>query len=299
MLEQPGATVPLTRHYEVLEAAADALGDRLMGARMTESWQVEDFEELGFLLYTSATLGDALSALLRFRALWTTAETLTLEVRGATTRLEWWPCGPSRRAHAICGQLYAADTILGSGKLLGEPLAVERIDLPGESLDPPARCALEAMLGAPVRSGAEAAVIHLATAQLALPLPSADAKLAEFFARQVSAQARLRDHAQTSATRLKQYLHLRLSDAPSLEDASQALAMSPRTLQRALAAEETSFRQALDEVRSAEATRLIERGVALEEAARLLGFGEERALWRAFQRWYGMSPARWRSGRRD
>jgi AraC-like DNA-binding protein len=297
MLEERGASVPLLGLYGVLEEAQQALGDPLLGAQITQAWQVEDFEELGFLFYTSETLGDVLRVLMRFRALWSAGEELALSVRGATTELTWWPYGAPRAAHAIGAQLYATDMIQGCAKLLGQPLEITRVELMGAPLEPGAHAALEQMLGAPIRYGFDAATIALPTAQLARRMPSADPMLAEFFMRQVSAQAARLEVDGAVVPRLKALLRERLEGAPGLEEAARALAMSPRSLQRALAEEGSSFRRALDEVRRDEAARLIERGVALETAATRLGFGEERALWRAFQRWYGTTPAQWRRER--
>jgi AraC-like DNA-binding protein len=78
---------------------------------------------------------------------------------------------------------------------------------------------------------------------------------------------------------------------------AHSLAMSPRSLQRRLAAEGTSARELLDEARLAHARELLrDRGLSIEEIAELLGYATERSFRRAFERWTGLSPAQ---ARRD
>ena len=72
---------------------------------------------------------------------------------------------------------------------------------------------------------------------------------------------------------------------PTLGRVARRLGVSARTLQRRLHECGTSFRGVVDEVRSAEAARLRERGERVGTIAELLGFSEESALRRAFRRW--------------
>jgi AraC-like DNA-binding protein len=74
------------------------------------------------------------------------------------------------------------------------------------------------------------------------------------------------------------------------------MALSPRTLQRRLQAEGSSFADVLDHTRKAIADAYVrDPQVALTEVAYLLGFSEPSAFSRAFQRWYGMPPSRYRA----
>lgn len=72
---------------------------------------------------------------------------------------------------------------------------------------------------------------------------------------------------------------------PTLLRVARLLGVSARTLQRRLHDQGTSFRAVVDEVRSTEAARLLERGERASTIAELLGFSEESAFRRAFRRW--------------
>ena len=71
--------------------------------------------------------------------------------------------------------------------------------------------------------------------------------------------------------------------------------MSPRTLQRRLGAEGTTFDVLLDGVRSSRALALIDTGAALSEVAFALGYSEPSAFHRAFRRWTSTTPRKWRA----
>jgi AraC-like DNA-binding protein len=83
--------------------------------------------------------------------------------------------------------------------------------------------------------------------------------------------------------------------APSLPSVARRLGMSARSLQRHLERERTSFAQAVDHVRRERAeAALLAPDVAIGEVSWLLGFSDQSAFARAFRRWTGQSPARWR-----
>jgi AraC-like DNA-binding protein len=86
----------------------------------------------------------------------------------------------------------------------------------------------------------------------------------------------------------------------SIEAAARALAMSPRTLQRRLSEEGTSFDTLREEMRKQTAeTFLADRTLSVGEVAFLLGFSEPAAFHRAFKRWHNTTPEAFRKQRRN
>ena len=68
-----------------------------------------------------------------------------------------------------------------------------------------------------------------------------------------------------------------------------------RTLHRRLKAHGTSFRQLVDDGRFTIALQMLESSSAsLRQIAAALDYADVRAFNRAFKRWSGTSPARWR-----
>jgi AraC-like DNA-binding protein len=71
----------------------------------------------------------------------------------------------------------------------------------------------------------------------------------------------------------------------SLEDVARAMRMSPRTLQRRLQREGTSFQELIDARRRELAVELQRLGIPAKEAAFRLGFQDPSAFSRARRRW--------------
>lgn len=77
---------------------------------------------------------------------------------------------------------------------------------------------------------------------------------------------------------------------------ASTLNMTPRTLQRHLTAEGSSFQALLDEVRREMATDLLQQtALPVSEIAMRLGFAEIRSFHRRFKQWTGMTPGVFRN----
>jgi AraC-like DNA-binding protein len=82
---------------------------------------------------------------------------------------------------------------------------------------------------------------------------------------------------------------------PSIELIGERLHMSPRTVQRRLHEEGTSFKGLADDVRRSLAeSYVLERELSLSEVSFRLGFANVNAFHRAFRRWTGKTPALYR-----
>lgn len=78
---------------------------------------------------------------------------------------------------------------------------------------------------------------------------------------------------------------------PTMASISRLFTIHPRTLQRRLSAEGTSFAVILDEVRREAAHRyLTTTDLPVGQIALMVGFGEQSSLTHAIRRWYGTSP---------
>lgn len=76
---------------------------------------------------------------------------------------------------------------------------------------------------------------------------------------------------------------------------AKELMISPRSLQRYLQAEGTGFQELLDKTRQSMAKRYIcDSSINLTQLSGLLGYANLGAFSRAFTRWNGMSPQKWK-----
>jgi AraC-like DNA-binding protein len=81
-----------------------------------------------------------------------------------------------------------------------------------------------------------------------------------------------------------------------LDAVALGLSLSPRTLQRRLAAEGRPFQQLLDATRRQLAAQYLrDVSLSLTEVAFLLGYAEQSSFSHAHRAWHGCSPQAWRS----
>jgi AraC-like DNA-binding protein len=81
----------------------------------------------------------------------------------------------------------------------------------------------------------------------------------------------------------------------SAESIAGAFGVHERTLHRRLRSAGTSYRQELDRVRESLSTQLLEStSLPVCDIATSLGYADSSGFIRAFRRWTGFSPARWR-----
>ncbi len=81
-----------------------------------------------------------------------------------------------------------------------------------------------------------------------------------------------------------------------IEAIAKSLNLHPRTLQRRLREEGVSFAEVHDRARYRAAIASLQQGTGnLEELSEHLGFSDRRSFTRAFKRWSGVSPSRFRS----
>jgi AraC-like DNA-binding protein len=85
-------------------------------------------------------------------------------------------------------------------------------------------------------------------------------------------------------------------DFPRLENIALTLNMTPRTLQRKLQDENTSYRELSDSIRYELASTLLKhKQLTISEIAYKLGFAELKAFRKAFKQWSGQTPAAYRA----
>lgn len=129
---------------------------------------------------------------------------------------------------------------------------------------------------------------------LDIPLSAADKRLCQL------AQSHLEELARITLQELPSYVQKLLrtwlpSGQVTIEQVAEHMKLSPRSLQRYLRAENTSFQTLLDDTRQALAARYLrDSSLSLTRLAGLLGYADLSTFSRAFRRWNGISPQQWK-----
>ena len=108
------------------------------------------------------------------------------------------------------------------------------------------------------------------------------------------ATAQLKSMA-TIATEIKRIIRVSLPEDIGADEVASVLFCSERTMQRKLAEEGVQFKTLKQMVRKEEAIRLLEEtSFSIEQIAFQVGYEQRNSFAAAFQRWTGVSPAKWR-----
>lgn len=214
------------------------------------------------------------------------------------TRLIYNCPHPIREAWARASEEFALAAVCELGRRsTGETWKPERVMM---RQPPPEHASeVEAYFGCPVEYLAEAAGFWIGPSSLALNNHAADVRLSEVLITCLGRESRDVQLGSQLAQRVSQLLRDLLSRGEAvLPVVANRLSMSPRTLQHRLSREGRTFRELLDEVREAEARRLLsDPQVGVAEVAAALAYSEPSAFHRAFRRWTGMSPESYRKRR--
>jgi AraC-like DNA-binding protein len=158
---------------------------------------------------------------------------------------------------------------------------------------------IERLLGCPVRSGASWSGVALPRDAWRVPLRRRDPVLRELLEGHTDAITPHFEEGDTLAVDVRRVLATRLARGEAeMGLIARELGMSSRTLQRRLSNLGSSYHQILDAVRRDTAERCIaDSKLSIAEVAYLIGYSEPAAFHRAFRRWNGITPERFREKR--
>jgi AraC-like DNA-binding protein len=181
-------------------------------------------------------------------------------------------------APLLIGQL-DADVVL-TVEVPGFALPLERLEF--------ARLTIE------IDTSSARTAITVPTEVLRLAMPAADAATAQACVQQCEDLLQARRQRRGMAARVRTRLIRDPGQLPAMSAIAREFCITERTMHRRLAAERTSYRALVDEVRVSLASALLESGLTVEETARQLGYSETAAFTRAFIRMRGEPPSKFR-----
>ncbi|MDJ1466435.1 helix-turn-helix transcriptional regulator [Xanthocytophaga flava] len=92
-------------------------------------------------------------------------------------------------------------------------------------------------------------------------------------------------------------LNMAKPELPALEKIADVFNLTPRTLQRRLSTEQTTFRQIIDDLKKQISYMLLQHNrFSVADVSYVLGYSEPAAFIHSFKKWYGNSPEKVRTG---
>ena len=293
LLSNPDTRYPGNRVQHLWQLAVDASGDPCFGFVAGEQVQPAVLHGLGFAWLASDTLRDALTRLMRYSRLISTAANMQLQDTDNSLDLIILPpkgvkfLAPAFQDAGMSGFLRMCRLTAG-----------DEIDPVHVSLKHPRpECArkLQAYFRAPITYNADNNILSFSRQLVDTPLTHANPGLARINDQAViDYLARFDRDSLTMQVRSK--IIERLHDGtPNQGTIAESLNVSLRSLQRKLNNEDTNFKTLLESTRRELALLYIrETHRSLGEITYLLGFSEPSNFTRAFKRWTGASPIEYR-----
>jgi AraC-like DNA-binding protein len=285
------ALLPVRLVARILQTAAAELDRPDLGLLLAEQQDTGVFGPLSLALENARTIDDALQIAARFLFVHSpgvaveqvpdpeaTAGVVAIALRST----EAGPAAPQLTDYGI-GLLHRVVLLLHGGRY-----GLRAVHLPHPPLAPVARYV--DWFGADVRFDRPGPLLRVPARLLRTPVAGNNPLLREialdYMATHFGAPGR------TVTGQVRMLLTRSLGSAPvSIEAVAHQLVTHPRTLQRRLASEGTTFERVLDEVRRDTAHRLITgTDIPLSQVAALVGFTRQSTLTRAVHRWFARPP---------
>jgi len=291
----PDARIPGATFATLWNAACRRSDDPDLALHAVEAVPFGAYRVIDFLLSNAPRVGAAVERLSRYFPLINTGVRLPIEEGRAVVAVGV----EDVEGAAILPLAYAAYCLAAVYRHTrdgtGGALRLQRVTFTHPS--PPHPEAYERVFECPVTFGEPRTALHVARAVWDRPVERADPLLSRVLEEYAGLLvAGLPEDGSLTAT-VREFVSqtLRQGEA-SLESVATQLAMSPRSLQRKLRQEGSSYAEVLDEVRSTLAkSHLQRRDLSVCDVGYLLGFAEHSAFCRAFKRWTGCSPRQFRS----
>ena len=272
-------------------ALRERFPDQPLPLRMAAAAPTSFFGPLAYGAHYAPSLRKAIEVFIRYRGLLASGLETTL-VEGE--RVELVVGHPSDALDGGAGA--EVGMVLGCRfveTVLGMPKALVGIGLSHQPVGP--ADAYASAFGVPVEFGAPRNSMIFASDVLDEQPPGCEPQLFAYIeahlrlaADKVAASDKLGDVRQAIAQNAERQEY-------GAEAVARSLGVSLRVLQRRVAAEGTTLRKLLEEVRCAQAKALLEdRRLSVDEVAFILAYSDARAFRRAFKRMTGSSPAQFR-----
>lgn len=264
------------------------------GLLVGQRFDVKGLGAIGYLMRNSATVGDAIRAVLLHLHLHDRGAAPVLLNVDATSIL----LGYSIYRPGIPGvsQLYDAAVAIGYRTLVDicgpgwKPLRVQF-----SYTRPPDTKPYRQFFGPNLRFDAEVSGIVFASSWLDHAVAGADPALCTLIAQAIRQEGA--NGAISFAETVRGALHqMVLNGSSSAEEVANLFGIHERTLRKRLAAEETNFKQLVSQTRFTLAQQLLANTqLPLSEIAAALHYADSAVFSRAFRNWAQMSPKTWRA----
>jgi len=287
------AFIPYRAMIQAIESAAQTTNTPNFGRRLAQRQGIEILGPVGVAARTAATAADALRIFSTYMAAYSPVIAIHVAPLGDAQRsflsieflLDSAPPHPQTTELSLGVSLRVLRFLMGSDY---PPLSVH---LPHDPLTP--KTDYLRYFGCAPHFAERTAGFTVHTADLSRPLLRDDVAHRAV----VNYLSTITPHGAGIVESVRAIVRQLLpTGAATLEVVAEQFHLHPKTLQRRLADEGTTFAALIDQVRKDTADRYLRNtGVSLTHLARELGYAEQSVLTRSCKRWFGAGPAAYRN----
>jgi AraC-like DNA-binding protein len=296
LLREPKVLLTTEQLFAFWEAVAKVSGDPAIGLKLGSETRVERLDVVSLAALSAASLRDALARAARYKQL-TCPEEIRVTSRGGECAVRFrWLRARGEQCDILTDVCFAWVAALAHRGTAGAVRPI-RIELTGR---PRIERLHEQHFGCPVRFDAPASALFFRAADLERRFETHNLDLLATLTPQLDAELAARQTSDDARDQVRAVLRRSMAGRrPELRDVARELASSPRTLQRRLGDLGVSYHQVLEEARRDLAGHYLrDSTLELAEIAYLLGYEDANSFVRAFGRWEGVPPGRWREQRK-
>ena len=282
-ITDPGSRTPRDVGARLWRAALEKSGDRFLGLSAADVWEARPDHLVFLLLLTAKTFGEGLTTGIRFQELLSHGKVIEIEAQPGyhavhINKIEYELPTSAHEIEFIAGILIKLFGYVTDGRLR---VAEVHFQHPYRgNIQKYAR-----LFQGPVFFGRPRNTLLIDDASWNLLLSHSNSGLhAQLRDMAANAHADLKDH--TFVDTVRGHIRGLLPTGNfGIESVSSALHMTPRTLQRRLREEGTTFRALIDAARKSIVLDCVERRQAPDEIVRHAGYTNPRSFRRAMKRW--------------
>jgi AraC-like DNA-binding protein len=281
----------------LVKHCVESTGCQHFGLLVGQAGGLQSLGLMGLLVKYSPDVGAALRSLVRYLHLHVRGAATTLTLEAETVMLSYEIHVPGVEANdqvadgalalmfnimrALCGPEWRPDEVRFAHR---EPVDV---------------APFRRFFRVPLRFDAEENALVFSADWFGHALPGSDPQLRRLLQKQIDALEV--EHGDDFPERVRKVLHSSIVTGHTRADQVAAIfSIHARTLNRRLDEFGIGFRELLDEVRFGIARQMLENSAMdVAQITAMLDYADASAFTRAFRRWSGTTPARWRSARRN
>ncbi|MBK7727487.1 MAG: AraC family transcriptional regulator [Gammaproteobacteria bacterium] len=294
-LGDPDYMLTPAQELRFTELALAQLGQPDLGIRLGPRYHLSAYGMLGLAVMTSSNLIEAFRVLFHnILMTWTYMHwKLRTEQGVAIIALDKQRDLGGCHQYMIDRGLVAAYTI--AAEALGKALPLHAVNV--TQPQPDYAGAYDEFFNCPVNFSAPANDFRFDESYLYEPLLQSETASARVFAAQCERICAELERGGSFAELIRQHLVQLPHQLASLETIAERLCTTPRTIQRKLASEDTSFKELVEDVRKNLSFEYLQStALSVEEIALRLGYSDAPSFSHAFKRWTGVSPRDARRG---